>query len=487
MSGGAHQLFDPEAPPLAVPTPAAPSDGPAPAAGAFDPELHHDTHPDVLSIGALYDEVDTALSRAFPRSRQLWVRGEISHLSDHRSGHLYLDLVDPDDDRPTGPRGRGAVPTLSVKCWRTSWAPLRHSLAKEGIELAEGMIVVLRGTIDLYRAKGEVSLILAEIDVAALVGRLAAQRAQLLRKLEAEGLLRRNGLLVVPEVPLRVGLVASPDTEGYRDFLGRLTESGFGFQVSVVKVPVQGAQAPAAVARGIRFLSRSDCDVIAVVRGGGSRADLAAFDTEVVARAVATATKPVFTGIGHTGDETVADLVAARVCVTPTECGHQLVVATRQWWAAHVAGPARVLSRRVPTFLADAQARDASARGRLTTAARHQLRVHRERLGVKGSALARRAPGQLESREAGVRAHAGRLGARGLGHLDRAAEQVAAWRRLLAAYDVDRQLERGYSLTLRADGSLVRRASDVSVGEELVTRLAEGTVRSRIEETGEAK
>ena len=84
------------------------------------------------------------------------------------------------------------MPTLKVKCWRTSWAPLRHSLAKEGIELAEGMVVVLRGPLDLYRAKGELSLILADIDVTALLGRLAAQRARLLRALEAEGLLRRN-------------------------------------------------------------------------------------------------------------------------------------------------------------------------------------------------------------------------------------------------------------------------------------------------------
>ena len=109
MSDGARQLFDPEALPPAD-RPAAPPEGPEPAADDFDPELHRETHPDVLSIGALYNEVETALTRAFPRTRQLWVRGEISHLSDHRSGHLYLDLVDPDEDRPTGPRGVGACP-----------------------------------------------------------------------------------------------------------------------------------------------------------------------------------------------------------------------------------------------------------------------------------------------------------------------------------------------------------------------------------------
>ena len=79
----------------------------------------------------------------------------------------------------------------------------------------------------------------------------------------------------------------------------------------------------------------------------------------------------------------MADIVAARACITPTECGHQIVVATRRWWAAHVAEPAELLARRVPAFLGDAQARDAQARGRLTAAARHQLRVHRERLERK--------------------------------------------------------------------------------------------------------
>ena len=324
MPGGASQLFDPDE--------------------VAAPEDRRGVH----SIGGVYDQVERALDQAFPRKRHLWVRGEIQHVSDHRSGHLYMSLVDPEDDGARRDRGRGGVPTLNVKCWRSSWAPLRHGLAKEGIELAEGMVVVLRGSLDLYRAKGEISLILAEIDVTALLGRLAAQRAKLLRTLEAEGLLRRNAARPMPEVPLHVGLVASPGTEGCRDFLGQLTGSGFGFRISHVPVSVQGPGAPASIARALTVLSRSDCEVIAVVRGGGARADLAAFETEVVARAVAVSAKPVFTGIGHTGDETVADIVAARVCITPTECGQEIVTATRRWWAAHVAEPAGLLSRTRP-------------------------------------------------------------------------------------------------------------------------------------------
>jgi exodeoxyribonuclease VII large subunit len=469
MAERANQLFDPEAPP---------------GAGLDrEPDDAVGGRPGVLSIGGLYDEMESALATAFPRTRQLWVRGEIHSLSDHRSGHLYLDLVDPHDENgPGGSRGRG-VPTLHVKCWRTNWAPLRHRLAKEGVTLAEGMVVELRGTLDLYRAKGEVSLILAEVDVTALLGHLAAKRAQLLRALESEGLLRRNAARAVSPLPLAVGLVASPGTEGYHDFLGQLEGSGFAFRISVVKVRVQGPDAPAGVARALRMLGRSGCDVIALVRGGGARADLAAFDSELVARAVAGSEVPVWTGIGHTGDETVADVVANRVCITPTECGQAIVQRVTGWWAARVAAPAERLARRVPSFLEAAETRDAAARRHLVGAARHQLRYHRGHLAGRADGLGRVAPLRVDALSAGMRARAARVGPLALGHLGRRDERLAGWRRLLNAYDVERQLERGYTLTLGPDGSLIRSAADVAADSEIVTRFADGTARSRVEAT----
>ena len=284
---GARQLFDPEAPPGE----ATPGSGPPVGADAEDRRGVH-------SIGGLYEQVEGALNQVFPRNRHLWVRGEIQHVSDHRSGHLYMSLVDPEDDGARRDRGRGGVPTLNVKCWRSSWAPLRHGLAKEGIELAEGMVVVLRGSLDLYRAKGEISLILAEVDVTALLGRLAAQRTQLLRTLESEGLLRRNAALPMPEVPLHVGLVASPGTEGCRDFLGQLTGRGSGSASrtcpSRCRAPVRRPPSP----RALTALSRSDCDVIAVVRGGGAGPTWPPSRAEVVARAVAVRPNPSSPGSG---------------------------------------------------------------------------------------------------------------------------------------------------------------------------------------------
>ena len=190
MSGGARQLFDPEA----LPEAAGP-ERPRPTAGGADRR------------GALHRRRSTTRSRgrsatAFPAEPPpVGARRDRPPLRPPLGPPLPRAWSTPRrTGAGAGSRSRGGAPTLNVKCWRSSWAPLRHGLAKQGIELAEGMVVVLRGTLDLYRAKGEISLILVEVDVTALLGRMAAQRAQLLRALEAEGLLRRNAALPLPEV-----------------------------------------------------------------------------------------------------------------------------------------------------------------------------------------------------------------------------------------------------------------------------------------------
>jgi exodeoxyribonuclease VII large subunit len=318
--------------------------------------------------------------------------------------------------------------------------------------------------------------------VTALLGRLAAQRAALLRSLAAEGLLEANRNLAVPPVPLRVGLVASPGTEGYHDFTGQLADSGFGFTVLVVPAAVQGRSAPHSVVRALRTLAAQGCDVVVVVRGGGSKADLAAFDTEPVARAIASYPVPVWTGIGHTGDESVADLVANRAFVTPTDCGHELALRVASWWEDQVAGPAGRIGQRAAETVADALDGHDLARRRLTGAAGHQLRWHGERLSARTALLVDRAPRVAGAAHEAVTLRAASLPPLAHGHLTRAADQLESWRRLLAAYDVSRQLERGYTLTLDGGGKVVRSAGQLSVGDVVVTRFADGRAISLVEQ-----
>jgi len=438
------------------------------------------SHPDALSIAGLYTEVEQALARTFPRQRQLWVRGEVHSISDQtgRTGHCYLDLIDPET------AGERQAPVLRVKCWRTTWGPLRAMLKNEGIDLQPGMVVILRGTLDFYRPRAEIGFILAELDVTALLGRLAAQRAALIKALAAEGLLERNRRLPVPAVPLRVGLVASPGTEGYRDFVGQLTGSGFAFSVAVVPATVQGPEAPRSMARALTVLGRreTELDLVVIVRGGGSKGDLAAFDAEPVARAVATCPLPVWTGIGHTGDESVVDIVANRSFITPTECGRDLVARVGGWWEASVVEAAERVARRAADTLATTEHRTAQTRERLAATARHLVQRQSDQLASRVDSMVRCAPRVLDDVRTGLVGRVARLGPLALGHLERGDDRVASWRRLLTAYDVDRQLERGYTLTVGSDGQVVRSAAAVAAGEELTTRFADGTARSTVTE-----
>ncbi len=431
--------------------------------------------PEPLSIAALYRQVQAAVAASFPRGHLQWVRGEIQSISD-RTGHCYMDLVDPD-----AVRGRD-TPVLKVNCWGRTWGPLKATLGRQGIILEPGVVVSLRGRVEFYPPKGQINFIATDVDVTALLGRLAARRAALLNTLETEGLLRRNQALAVPTVPLSIGLVASLGTEGYNDFVGQLQRSDLAFSVVLFKANVQGAGAPASIARALRALAGSECDVGVLVRGGGSRGDLAAFDTEPVARAITTLPIPLWTGIGHTGDLSVADIVANNAFVTPTACAQELVRRVQEFWESVARSGAR-LRRRAADTVEAASLRDAAARRRLGMATRHQLSRHTQRLEHRVAQIATNARRQLDVAGDSVQRRTARVGPRAVSVLDHHQDRADSWRRLLAAYDIERQLERGYTITLRPDGNLVRSVTDLESGSTLITRFADGRASSIVDGT----
>jgi exodeoxyribonuclease VII large subunit len=428
--------------------------------------------PGVLSISVLLEQVQAAIARAFPRGQLVWVRGEIQSITD-RTGHCYIDLVDPDSRR-----GRDAK-VLKVNCWQRNWAPMKAALAGQGIVLDVGTVVTLRGRVEFYAPRGQVNFVAVDVDTEALLGAVAARRAALLKTLEAEGLLRRNAALPMPFLPLRIGLVASPGTEGYNDFHSQVQASGYAFEVVVARAQVQGTAAPASLARALTAVGRAGCDLVVVVRGGGARADLVAFDAELVARSITACPVPVWTGVGHSGDQSVADVVAARAFVTPTECGQELVHRVHDWWSG-VAAAADVVGRKATEVLEAAEAGHGAARTRLGQATRHQLHRHAERLEGRSYRIAAQARRQIDAAGGAVSERATRLGPCARRGLDRHHERLASWRRLLAAYDIDRQLERGYTLTLDPDGRTVRSVASLAPGAVLVTRFADGRVASEV-------
>ena len=453
--------------------------------------------PDALSITEFYRRVDRSIRSSFPDD--LWVTGEIRSIKVLPRGHCFIDLVDPTNAQDSG------APTLNVKCWSTRWRSVRSTLDRLGIVLDSGMVVRAKGEVQFYKARGTVDFILSELDTDALLGKVAAERARLIKALVDENLFDRQQRLPVPSLPLRVGLVASPDTEGCNDFLGGLDASGLAFTVTIAPTAVQGKAAPNRIARALTKLQHEPLDVIVVVRGGGSKADLSAFDSEPVARAIATSDVPVWTGIGHTGDQSVADEVANRAFITPTECGQELArLATEFWRAGMEAG--LIIGRLSRDLLGRSEHALDRHRHGMVTGARSQLDRHADRLVHRSTSVRGAVRSQLDAHGHLLQAR-GRLVARsslrsldtGRAALDVRAQRLAGlpnqrlqveeirtaqWRRLLGAYDYRRQLERGYSVTRDASGRVVRSAAELPPGSRMVTRLADGDVASIVTEGG---
>jgi exodeoxyribonuclease VII large subunit len=441
-----------------------------------------------LSISDFYSRVKGALRETFPG--EVWVTGEIRKVTTSR-GHHFLELADrldrPDRPVPDGPdaaRGgllRSLNATLEVACWARDWPVVQHELEAVGVELTPGLVVRVRGTVTVWEGASKLRFSMTALDVEALVGGIAAARRRLLGILASEDLLEANRRLRMPLVPLRIGLVTSPGSEAYRDFTGQLERSGYMFDVRFEPSLVQGPEAPAQIVGALTRLEAFEPQLVVVVRGGGARGDLAAFDSEVVARAIAAAPFPVWTGIGHTGDRSVADEVSQQALVTPTQCGEAVVAAVAAY-LQDVDRRARRLAQRVEVRL-DQAGRELTASCAATRRAARQalerssltLRANETRLGNAALVAVERSQGRLVNR-------AQRLVGPSSQHLAVQAQQIAHRRELLQLLDPRHQLERGWTLTRDESGNAVRSLACLRLGERLITTFADGSVGSVVDE-----
>jgi exodeoxyribonuclease VII large subunit len=399
----------------------------------------------VLEVGEFYQLLTAHLEAGFGRRRPHWVRGEIAKV--YEKGHVYVDLVD------AGTASDTKRPVLNAHCWATPWGPLKRRLASEGVVLQAGMVVSFYGYVDLYAPQGKIGFSITDVDVEGLLGDVARRRQELIGRLATEGLLEKNKRTVLAEVPLRVGLVASPGTEGYSDFTGQLVNSPFSFAITLVKTLVQGDGAPAQIAAAVAALDERGVDLICVVRGGGSKGDLACFDDERVARAIASSSTPVFTGIGHTGDESVADLVAHTRAITPTKLGEEVVGLVTRWYAANVQEPSRLLLEYSNDVLNEATAYLGERRRTVVFAVRDRLRAEERHLGSTRERLV------VQSRHV----------------LASASQILQSNRQLLVAYDPARRLAQGWSVVTNAEGAVVKSLEDVATGDDVRVRVRDGS------------
>lgn len=455
-----------------------------------------------FSVAEFAGLVSELLDHTFPHD--LWIQGEVRNLNRAASGHVYFTLVDPTDDS-----GRAADAQLRVVLFEATKHQVNAQIKRtgNGMRIDDGVAIRIRGVPGFFAPRGELNLRMTGIDPAYTLGQLAASRDRLLQLLADDGLLRRNAQLPVHPAPTRVGLVTASGSAAHADFMHELEGSGFAFSVTLVSCTVQGSAAPATIAGAIAACQRSAIDVIAVVRGGGARTDLVAFDDEQVARAIATSTVPVFTGIGHEIDHAVADQVAHTALKTPTACAAHLVDlvadadrrASELWDAICRAAATRLAdddqrltaaaaraAERVGSVLTHADRATVAAAHRVSDLASARLGGARHRLAGHAATARLQARHRLSVAAADTDRAVQRLDAgatRRLEEADRRLDQAATTVRLL---DPARVLARGWSITVTADGGVVRSTADAPAGTRLVTRVADGVISSTVDDEPEA-
>ncbi len=390
------------------------------------------------------------------------VMGEVIELTD-RPGYkaVYFTLGD----------GSASLPCLM---WRDAYE-------RSECLLRSGMRVQAQGGMTVYPAKGRMQFQVRLLAPAG-EGLLRMQVAELAAKLSAEGLMEPARKRRPPAYPERVGLVTSPRGKAVHDVLRTLRRRFPAAEVVFAGVTVEGADAPAQIARGLATADSAGVDVIVLARGGGSYEDLMPFNNEAVARAIASTTVPVVTGIGHEPDTTIADMVADVRASTPTAAAETVSPACQEVEArldalARAMGRAvlhevRLLGHRLT--LAERSAVLADARGWLA------LRAQATDLAADG--LARAGAAALAGGKARLAADSARLATAGskITALNRTSlERAGASLEALSPLAV---LERGYAVVYRSDGSVAREAAALHPDERVEARLYRGTVACRVEE-----
>lgn len=392
----------------------------------------------VLTVSQLTAELKDVVEATFPA---VWVSGEISNFTRPSSGHCYLTLKDD-------------TAQIRAVIWKTAGA-------RVSCDLHDGLDVICQGYLDIYAPRGQYQLVIQQLFPQGL-GALETKLRKLRDRLAAEGLFDARHKKPLPQFPKRIALVTSPTGAAVRDFLEVLRRRWRSVDVLVVPVRVQGDGSAAEIAAAIAKVNRLEdsFDVLVLARGGGSLEDLWSFNEEAVVRAIHASRIPVVSAIGHEIDVTLADLVADVRALTPSEAAERVVPA-RDEVAATLDSSRQRLARAL-CGRADA------ARTRIEAiACRPVLRRPLDRV----HAFTQRCDELLARATRAICAQRERASAR--------ATSIAA---RLVALNPDAVLRRGYSITLRADDeSLVRSALNATQGDELVTRLADGVIKSRVE------
>ena len=417
--------------------------------------------------------VRNVMERGMPGS--YWVEAELSEARELR-GHCYMELVEKDE------AGNTPVARAQAKCWRQTWAVLRPYFERTtGQTLRAGLKVLLRVYPQFHEAYG-FSWIVDDIDPAYTMGDMARKRQMIIDRLKEMGVFDLNRELELPMFTQRIAVISSETAAGYGDFCRQLADNEYGFDFTTALFPavMQGEQVEQSVIAALNRINAcaEAFDCVVIIRGGGATADMSGFDTLLLAENVANFPLPVITGIGHDRDESVLDMVANTRVKTPTaaaallisrlkatadridRCRETIVRTVERRMETEQVRMER-LAERIPTLFSVVKTRQEARldiiAGRLETAALRKIDGERHRMTLLSQSIAP----MMERRMTDERHRLTMLAQRA------------------QALDPTLLLRRGYSITLH-NGKALRDASLLKPGDEIVTRVEKGEIKSRV-------
>ena len=416
-----------------------------------------------FSLLELNNRVKEAVLNAFPET--CWVRAEMSDVRQNAaSGHCYLEFIEK--NAITGQlvaKARGSI-------WAKTFRMLKPYFEMEtGQMFASGLKVLVKVSVEFHELYGY-SLTVLDIDPAYTLGDMIRKRLEIIRQLKEEGVFTLNKELPFPTLPMRIAVITSPTAAGYEDFLN----------TKLFPALMQGERTEESVIAALdRVYRYVECfDVVVIIRGGGATSDLNSFDSYLLAANCAQFPLPIITGIGHERDDTILDMVAHTRMKTPTAVAEFLIGRMDK-----AAGEVEELQQEVCSLATDILSRQKnflqSLGSRLPVLAINRIERNRSQLQRMGMQLPTDAHAFLNQWASKLEAMQVRLANRVESSLAERNRFIQLTEQFIKMASPDYVLKRGYSLTLK-DGKIIKQADGLAIGDELVTRFADGEVRSTV-------
>lgn len=442
--------------------------------------------------GRIKNAIGTQLSGAY------WVRAEISEGRQNTNGHYYCRFIEKNRQGTDIASAAGII-------WAGTFLMLRSRFERTtGQRFGAGIKVLVKVRINFHERYG-LSLIVEDIDPSYTLGDMVRRRREIIARLTTDGVVEMNKRRILPRPLLRIAVITSETAAGYGDFCNHIQREGaaFNFNIKLFPAIMQGDRVESSIVEALNVIaSESESwDAVAIIRGGGAVSDLNGFDTYPLAANVAQFPLPVITGIGHDRDETVLDLVAKVRCKTPTAvadfligqagkelalldeyadklktCTYNNLSEQRQRLGAIVSRMPLAFSRAVE----NERTRLRLITVNLPNAARrvcNEERTHCERLAMR---LQMHLQSFIGSRRMQLEHQSERLRTAVSSLLSHNHQRLTSAERSIRMAGPERVFRLGFSLTTK-NGKAITDASQLTRGDEIVTRFAQGEVKSRVE------